>query len=322
MSTPANNFKIGLFTLIGVVILIVAVFFFGARSYFEPTTLFETYFAGDVTGLAVGSTVELRGVRVGKVKSINFSWVEYEATDPSYIVVVFEMRNDITPLPPGKESTEMLNLAIKRGLRARLKSQGVTGSSFLSLEYLDPAENPIATVPWTPGYTYIPAAQSQFGELLTSLQKALHNFQELDFSNINQLLQYDLKSAGRVLDKANQVDFNGISTNVNSLLVGLRADNSRLETLIADTDNSVNKMKLQKLSGDVDGLVGQLQATVTDLQRNLANVDFDALNQTMENARRALNQLDEVLSQLKQYPSGFIFGGPPPAIKNVQPSPK
>ncbi|MGC9943827.1 MAG: MlaD family protein [Verrucomicrobiota bacterium] len=320
MSTPANNFKLGLFTLVGVIILIIALFFFGVRTYFEPTSLFETYFAGDVAGLSVGSTVELRGVRVGKVKSINFSWVEYEDTDPSYIVVVFEMRNDITPLPPGKASTEMLEQAIRRGLRARLKSQGVTGSSFLSLEYIDPVENPIARIPWTPNHTYVPSAPSQFGELLTSLQKALHSFQQLDLSNINQLVVYDLKSAGHVLDKAGQVDFNGISSNTTSLLAELRTSNVKLKTLLGDTDDAVNKMKLQKLSQDVDGLVGQLQTTVTDLQRNLANVDFDALNQTLENARRALQQMDEVLSQLKQYPSGFIFGSPPPAIKNVQPS--
>jgi phospholipid/cholesterol/gamma-HCH transport system substrate-binding protein len=322
MSTPTNNFKLGLFTLGGVVILIVAIFIFGARSYFQPTSQFETYFVGDVSGLVVGSTVELRGVRVGKVKKINFSWVEYQDTQPSYIVVVFEMRNDITPLPPGKAASEMLELAIRHGLRARLKSQGVTGNSILSLEYLDPVENPAAKVPWTPANTYVPAAQSQFGELLLSLDKALHNIQQLDFSNINMLVQYDLKSAGRVLDKAGQVDFNGLSTNANALLLGLRDSNDKLKTLLGHANDTVARMKLQKLSSDVDGLVGQLQATVGNLQRNLANVDFDALNQTLENARRALQTMDDVLSQLKQYPSGFIFGSPPPAVPNVQPSSK
>ena len=318
MSLPTNNFKLGLFTLGGVVILIAAIFMFGARNYFEPNTQFETYFVGDVTGLAVGSTVELRGVRVGRVKKINFSWVEYQDTDPSYIVVVFEMRNDITPLPPGKARNEMIEAAIHNGLRARLKSQGVTGNSILSIEYMNPAENPIAKVPWTPANLYIPAAGSQFGELLSSLEKALHNIQKLDFSNINGLVQYDLKSAGRVLDKAGEVDFNGISTNAEALLVGLRASNEKLKALLTHTDDTVSRMKLQKLSSDADNLIGQLQTTGANLQRNLANVDFEALNQTLENARRALQTMDDVLSQLKEYPSGFIFGTPPAAIPNVQ----
>ena len=322
MSTPTNNFKLGLFTLVGMAILVLAILSFGARSYFEPYTAYETYFAGDVSGLAVGSTVVLRGVRVGKVTGINFSWVEYQDSEPSYIVVQFEMRNDITPLPPGIARSEMLNQAIQRGLRARLKIQGVTGNCILSIEYLNPDENPIAKVPWTPASTYIPAAGSQIGELLTSLEKTLHNLQQLDLSKISLLLQYDLKSAGRVLDRAGQVDFNALSTNTDALLVGLRGSNDKLKTLLGHTDDTVTRMKLQKLSGDVDGLVNQLHTTVGSLQRNLASVDFDSLNQTLENARRALQTMDDVLSQLKEYPSGFIFGSPPTAIPNVQPSPK
>ena len=72
MSTTTNNFKLGLFTLCGLAILIAGVLAFGARSYFEPTSLFETYVAGDVTGLAVGSAVELRGVHVGKSHTHQF----------------------------------------------------------------------------------------------------------------------------------------------------------------------------------------------------------------------------------------------------------
>lgn len=60
MSTTTNDFKLGLFTLCGLAILIAGILAFGARSYFEPTSTYETYIAGDVTGLAVGSAVELR----------------------------------------------------------------------------------------------------------------------------------------------------------------------------------------------------------------------------------------------------------------------
>ena len=319
MSTPANHFKLGLFTLGGVALIIAAVFTFGARTYFKPTGLYETYFPGDITGLTVGSTVELRGVRVGKVTQINFSWVEYQVSDPSYIVVQFEMQNDIVPLSQGKARDEMIQLVIKHGLRARLRNQGVTGNDILSLEYMDPVQNPEIQVPWTPNYTYIPAAGSQFGELLTAVEKTLHNLQQLDFSNINQLVQYDLKSAGRVLDRAGQVDFAGISTNAEDLLAELRSSNTQLHSLLKNADSTVDQMKLQKLTGDIDSLVGQLQLTVLDLKHNLANVDFESLNQTLQNARRTLDQANEVLSQLKQYPSGFIFGSPPPTIKQVQP---
>jgi len=102
----------------------------------------------------------------------------------------------------------------------------------------------------------------------------------LDFSNINQAVVYDLRSAGRVLDKASQLDFAGISTNAEVLLAELRSSNTELHSLLSNADNAVDKMRLQKLTGDIDDLVGQLQSTVLNLKRNLANVDFDSLNQT------------------------------------------
>ena len=285
MSTATNNFKLGLFTLVGLAILIASVLAFGARSYFEPTSSFETYIAGDVTGLAVGSAVQLRGVNVGKVRRIAFSWSEYQETTPSYIVVEFEMRDDVAPLPPGEARSEMLQSAVKRGLRARLKSQGITGTSILSLEYLNPTDNPPAQVPWTPRHTYVPAAPGQFSELIASVDKSLHNFERLDFASINQLVQGDLKSAGQVLDRLNQVDFGNLGTNANSLLIESRT-------------------------------------TVAQLQPALANLDFNALNQTLANAQRTLHDLDDVLAELKNYPSGFLLGAPPPPVKEVQPPEK
>lgn len=320
MNKLTNNFKLGLFTLGGLALLVAGILAFGARSYFVRTSVFETYVAGDVTGLAVGSPVELRGVRVGKVRNINFSWNEYGETQPSYVVVEFEMRNDVTPMPPGAARREMLESAIKRGLRARLKGQGITGTSLLSLEYLNPTENPPARVPWTPKHIYIPAAPGLLSELLASIERTLRSVERLDFGALNQLLQSDLKSVGEVLDRAKQVDFGALSTNANSLLTELRCSNTKLQSFIVNADETVRRMKLEKVAQDLDGLLGDLSETVEDLKPGLSNIDFDALNQTLGNAHRTLGDLDDVLLELKQYPSGFLFGNPPSRVKEVQPS--
>lgn len=322
MSKPINNFKLGLFTLFGLAILIAGIFAFGARGYFEPTSPFETYIQEDVTGLGVGSPVELRGVRVGKVTHIDFSWTKYEVTQPSYIVVEFVMRNDIAPGSPGAAQNELLQSAIDRGLRARVKALGVTGTSILSIEYVNPDENPPVKVPWTPKTTYIPSAPGEFGELLAAVQKVLHGVDHLDFSAMNQLLLNDMKSAGRLLDKAGQFDFGGFSTNANALVTDLRGSNAKLKSLIEDTDDTVKKVKLERLTQDLDSLAGQLQDTVARLEPGVANIDFDALNQTLKNARQTTHDLDDVLGDLKQYPAGFLFGKPPSPLKITEPSEK
>ncbi|HEV2328475.1 MAG TPA: MlaD family protein [Verrucomicrobiae bacterium] len=318
MSQPINNFKLGLFALCGLAILVAGLLAFGARNYFEPMSQYETYIAGDVTGLTVGSGVELRGVNVGKVTHIDFSWTEYEVTEPSYIVVDFEMRNDIEPKVAGKESEELLEMAIQRGLRARIKSKGITGSSILSIEYVDPVENPPAEVTWKPKHYYIPSAPGEFSELLASIEKILHNVQSLDLKTMNQLLVGDLQSAGRVLDHAGQFDFGGLSTNADALLTDVRQSNARLKSLLQDTDSTVNQLELQKLTQDLDKLASQLQDTVARIEPGVANIDFNALNETLTQARQTINDLDDTLTQLKQYPSGFILGSPPARIKGIE----
>jgi len=322
MNRATNNFKLGLFTLAGLVILIVGVLAFGARSYLKPTTSFETYVAGDVTGLTVGSPVELRGVQVGKVTRIGFSWIEYQPTQPSYIVVEFVVQDTVSPSPPGESHWDQLKQDVDRGLRARLKSKGITGTTILSLEYLDPANNPPVQVPWTSRNIYIPAAPGQFVEILAAIEKSLRNVEQIDFGDINRLVHDDLKSAGRVLNKADQVDLQGLSTNADGLLTELRESNTKLQSVIEDTDDTVKKIKLEKLAQNLDGLINQLQATVAALQPGLANIDFNAVNQTLANAQRTIRDMDDVLNELKSYPSGFIFGSPPSAVKEVQPPAK
>ena len=187
MSAKINNFKIGLFTFIGVGLVVTGLLVFGVWSNLKKSSLFETYVTTDVSGLSVGSAVELRGVRVGKVTSIGFTWNEYQDVSPGYVVVVFEMNDDVSILPPGRERNERLQKAIEHGLRACPKALGVTGTCILSLEFLNPAENPPLQVAWTPRHTYIPSAPGLLGDLLVSMREVLHKLDRVDVAALNEL---------------------------------------------------------------------------------------------------------------------------------------
>jgi ABC-type transporter Mla subunit MlaD len=321
MSTRINNFKIGLFTFVGLALVATGLLVFGVWSNLKKSSLFETYVTTDVSGLSVGSAVELRGVRVGKVTSIGFSWNEYQDASPGYVVVVFEMNDDVSVLQ-GRQRNERLQTAIEHGLRACPKALGVTGTCILSLEYLNPAENPPLKVPWTPRHTYIPSAPGLIGDLLVSMREGLHKLDGVDVAALDHLAEDDLKSMGRLLGRIERMDLEGTVTNANALLAEVRSSNAKLQTFLDHTDDTVAKMKLDKLAQDADGLVGQIQATIGSLQPGLANLDFDAFNRTLDNASRTLHEADNVLFALKQYPSGFILGSPPAPIKGVQPPPK
>lgn len=322
MSAQPNNFKLGVFTLVGIGLLVIGVLAFGAWSSFEKKSLFETYVTGDVSGLTVGSAVEFRGVRVGKVTHIGFSWNEYKEKEPGCVVVIFEIKDDAFVTPMGSHWREDLQAAIDKGLRARVKAQGVTGTCIVSLEYTDPDEYPPLKVPWTPKYTYVPSAPGMFGELLVAMHRALRRLDHIDVTALTDLAQKDLGSAGNVLDRMGRIDLEGLSTNAEGLIQQLRGSTVKLDTFLDDTDGTIKRLELEKLVHDADTLVDQLNDTVARLKPGLSRVDFDALNQTLEQAHKTIQNLDDVLSQLKEYPSGFIFGQPPTRLKDVQPANK
>jgi hypothetical protein len=207
-------------------------------------------------------------------------------------------------------------------LRACPKALGVTGTCILSLEFLNPAENPPLQVAWTPRHTYIPSAPGLLGDLLVSMRATLHKLDRVDVAALNDLAVTDLKSVGRILGQVERVDLESLGTNATALLTEVRSSNEKLQLFLNHTEDLLAKMKLEKLSRDADGLVGQLQETVESLQPGLANLDFEALNQTLESAPRTLREADDVLFELKQYPSGFILGKPPVPVKNVKPAAK
>ena len=91
--------------------------------------------------------------------------------------------------------------AVALGLRIRLASQGITGLSYLELDFVDPARYPAQDVPWQPKATYIPSMPSTF-------------FQVQD-------------AAQQVLAKLNRVDIDTLATQVSGLLTDLRADLAR-----------------------------------------------------------------------------------------------
>jgi phospholipid/cholesterol/gamma-HCH transport system substrate-binding protein len=318
--TKTNHFKIGMFVLCAVAIFLAALFAFGARTYFEPKTVYETYVPGTVEGLAVGSAVKFRGVQVGHVRKISFSWNEYPhvATERGLVVVQFEIRDAVSPTTVQRDGGRRLREAIERGLRARVKSQGITGTSILSLELVDPERYPVVEVPWKPDHFPIPAADSQFNQMLASIEHSLRNLEKLDLDSLNKVLQRDLESLGRLLEQVEKIDFATLGTNVNSLIAEVKVSNGKLQGLLEDTRVKVKELPLNGLVQNADQLLSELRTSLTKLQPAIDNLDTAPLTETLVNARQATEKLNDVLTDLKQYPSGFLFGEPPSRARSVE----
>ena len=317
MSEKASQFRIGIFVLVGLAILAAGLYLFGIRRSFERVRRFETYISGDVEGLSVGSAVKLRGVVVGKVTEIGFSWKLYGDVLPRCIVVRFSIEENVSPLPSGAGLDQRLAELVAEGFRATIQGQLVTGASVVSLATLDPKLYPALVVPWKPRYFYIPAAPSQFGQILASIERTLANLSTLDLAKAVGSADRAFTSADAMFRKFGQLDVPAISRNVNHLATDASAAVREYQGLARDARATLQAMKLEKLGPDADRLVNNLDTQLQVLIGQLNDIDVPALNDTLAGTREAARNLNDALEALKTHPSGFLFGGAPAPVRGV-----
>ncbi len=322
MSARPNNFKIGLFVLIAIGVLIAGLFAFGARGYFQKQRVFETYVPGVVHGLSVGSPVTLRGVKVGKVTYVGFIWNEYPEIRDRYVLIQWEIPEFTSLLPVTTNIQAVLDVEIAHGLRARVQSQGITPDSDLALDYLNIEQIPPLKFPWTPKHYYVPSAPGQFTEILASIERITKNLEKVDFSVITARLDRVLGSADQFITNVDQVDFNKLGTNANALVAELRETNARLRATLAEAQAAVKGTDLPGIGRNTQALEARLSDATAELQRVLAALDASDLNETLANTREAAKQLNGFLRELKQQPSSILFSEPPPPAQSVTTPPR
>jgi paraquat-inducible protein B len=313
---PAQ-FKIGLFVIVGVAILVSAVFLFGIRSAIEPTQKFETYVMGKVEGLSIGSPVKMRGVTVGRVDEIAFSWKIYQDVEPHCVVLRCEFEQRFSPVAE-KDFESQVHVLTTNGLRAVVQAQGITGTSIVSLEELDPAKYPPLEVPWHPKYPYIPSAPSQFGQILQSIDHVLAHLDSLDLSKTLNAVNRTLDRADVTIEKFGQFDVAGISRKVDTLSTDATTAVREVEALVKDMRSTLDAMHLEALGTDTDRVVNDLGARLQTLTDKLNSIDVGSLNDTLADTREAARNLNDAIEALKAHPSGFIFGKAPPPAKSLE----
>jgi len=320
MSTKPNQMKIGAFILSGMALLAAAILSLGARSCMEKKTVYETYFSENVEGLSLGSPVKLRGVPVGKVSRIGFVWNQYPKSRESYALVEFEVSENTSLLPPCDDPQVELKTEIDRGLRVRVKGQGVTGMSILSLEYVDDKRK--LPISWQPRNAYIPSIPGQCDEMLASIERSLRKLDNIDFELIGARVSTNLDSLQTLLDQAKNANLAGITSNANQLVNELRFTNLKLQGLLTNVDSNIQTMNLARLSENTSAMIAEITRVSGRLSSALDSVDPGPINETLANARAATANLNEAIEELKKYPSAFLFGQEPSPARSVKPAAK
>ena len=189
----ASFFRIGLVVLMGAVAIAGTLVYLGGWKDPSKEILIETYYDKPVAGLAVGSPVNFRGVRIGEVRKINFIGNEYAVNGLEscriYILMAIE-KALIGNLDDDEDADTILlkQMVEKGGLRATVASNGITGMARIECDY-NPGETMPAPTSWMPKHPCIPPKASLLDSLSDSATKVMNQINKMDlnafWSNIN-----------------------------------------------------------------------------------------------------------------------------------------
>ena len=296
--------RVGLLVVIGIALAVGAVLFLSGNSISHARP-YETYFRDSVQGLDVGAPVKYRGVAIGAVTQIGLTSAEYGRDQPQdvrramfrAVFVRFVIDTAKVGAPPNRA-------AVAQGLRARIAPQGLTGQSYVDLDFFDPERYPPLSFTWTPRYEYIPSVPST----LSQVQDA----------------------ATVLLDKFKQVDVNGLANGLLGLITDLRGTlrDGDAHALMAQATGTLKTLQTALDAADVPGLSADLRATLgsartlaqgpqtRELLRSAATA-ADRLAQASAKLPQLIAMLD-VVSRRADSGSADLEAALPPLLRDVR----
>ncbi len=314
MTRKASKFKVGLFVLVGVLLMVSGLIWLGASSYLKGSTTYATYFSESVQGLQMDSVVKYRGVEVGRVKAIRV------APDNTLIEVVMDI---------------VFKGQIEQTMVASLKMVGITGIAYVELDQRRPgAADQTPPITFASEYPIIPSRPSEISQILTVAEEVVQQVRLIDFKKLADELEQTLVGARHLvagaeikttvanLDKAaanlasitGRVDRYLASGKPEAVVAEAKAAANEARLLLAELREKVRPLDLAQTQNEASQTLVELRrqtgSLVGQAQSSLAQVSLDVVG-AAEDLRRSATIMERLLERLDASPSDIIFSQPP-----------
>lgn len=317
-----NPFLIGLFVLIGFLVLATAVIWLGASNFFTAYTKYVTYFDGSVEGLEPGSPVKYQGIPIGNVKTTGL------APDGKLIEVTFEIES---------------KTAINDKIRVKAEIAGIAGGKFLQLFY--PENEKVAAlypeINFTPPYPVILSSPSGIEKIEIALTDIVNNVRAIDLAGMSTQATEVLRSVSAFFNdpkmQAILRNFEQSSYTANQMLtkieearflenINLATDNAvqtsrQMEEAVTELRSEVQEIrdinipqKIDRAFTQYDTLIGTAGTLVNTLGYRVDNTLF-SVSEAVEEFKSTNRQLQKTLRKISDNPSQSILSEPAPPEK-------
>ena len=294
MTTPATNFKLGVFALAAAGALVAAALALGLHPNRAPTTTLHTWLDESVQGLDVGAPVKYRGVRIGNVTAITI------AEDRQHLDVAFAVPT---------ATSDRLRLATPPPLlRAQLGSTGLTGVKYIDLDFgTTPLPAPPHYLPSEPslgkrleddGFALVAQVRDVVGAARGTLERFDRLLDDTTRAQLPQHVATVLESTRSAID------------GVHGWLPGASATTRDIGTLARDADRALEALRAKLDGVDAAGVATSLRATSEafgELGRR-GSESTGELAATIRDLGEAARTLRAFLDELDREPDMLVKG--------------
>lgn len=321
MTTEARDRLVGIFTLVGLALIVAGFLAIGSGRLFQRYRTFVVFFPKPV-GLKPGAPVTFRQAPLGEVREVELVFTSH-GYDTEVKVVADVHRGqlrDITgrPYVAGLSDKEFADNLVKAGLRAAVRSSSpLAGQKSLDLDFHPDLEPRFSGIPMP--YPEIPTAPTGIEILQEKVEGALEKISDLPLDEVLDQVRTTLASAQKLLDGG---DVKGALGSLQRALDSADRTLGAAERTMRSLDGVTGDVRTTLRSANAT--FDRFGATLDRLDRTIATVDrnVERTADTQHEAVKGLDELNELLRSMRhlvdtmqQSPESLLRGKPEPEEK-------
>jgi paraquat-inducible protein B len=263
---------------------------------------FLTYLDGSVSGLQVGSPVEMRGIRIGSVLQLELAYDQRSDQFKVPVRLAIEPRN--IAFPNGRPQEEVMTAAsrlVANGFRLQLRGGNLlTGQKVLSLDKVE--DPPLATVTLENGIIVLPSIGGDSDDIMAAVGAVAGKLERFPLDEIGRNLNAALASVNAVVG----------GPEVRDGLGSLSGALGQVQELVAKADDGITPLmkRLPEIANNLDQAVRRANTAVGSIERGYGgdssfNRQLDRTLQQVNDAARSIRLLADFLDR---HPEALIRG--------------
>ncbi|MCK8783091.1 MlaD family protein [Roseomonas sp. NAR14] len=262
---------------------------------------FLVYFDGSVRGLAAGSPVEMRGIRIGSVTDVHLEYDRETHAFRTPVHLAVEPGN--ISYPAGREQYEVLELTrrmVARGLRAQLATGNILiGQKIVTLDF---QENPPPAEVRMEGDEIVLPAMPGGDDIMATVSAIAGRLQRFPIDEIGRNLNGALASVNGLVG----------GPEVRNAVGALSAALAQVQQLVREADRGLAPLlrRLPGIAGNLDQAVARANSAIGSVERGYGG-DSDVqrqLQRTLGQVSDAARAVRILADFLDRHPEALIRG--------------